>query len=267
MGLSRSALSHLDSAYNLFNKVTDHARAGKILVRVPPSVESIAGTERHLPVCTAYFVETAGAGTFGASEQQSAAAALGKCDSAFFLWPENQKRGGRAVGARRRHAPRLAAVIVVALDLCPRLPRCKNSPRPPSRSPQTFLAAQTNEGPSTWHNYTHVENFNVSINMGAVDYYQNGSGPAVLQEPHDDAGMYYQLPPQQHQPQLHHQQQQQQHVYHPGAPMEMSNSMYYGINGYSPGYGNINGYPMVQGAPSPEMLTPPAQPAGLMAQF
>lgn len=35
MGLSRSALSHLDSAHNLFTKVTDHARAGKILVRAP----------------------------------------------------------------------------------------------------------------------------------------------------------------------------------------------------------------------------------------
>lgn len=122
----------------------------------------------------------------------------------------------------------------------------------------TFLAAQTNEGPSSWHNYTHVENFNVSINMGVGDYYQNG-GPAVTQEPHGDVGMLYQLPP--HHPQQQHQQQQhhqpQQHAYHPGAPMEMSNSMYYNMNGYPPGYGNVGGYPMVQGAPSPEILTPP----------
>ena len=127
----------------------------------------------------------------------------------------------------------------------------------------TYLAAQTNEGPSTWHNYTHVENFNVSINMGVADYYQNG-GSTVSQELHGDAGVFYQLPPQQQQQpqqQQHHhhqqQQQQQQHDYHPGAPMEMSSSMYYSMNGYPPGYGSVSGYPMVQGAPSPEMLTPP----------
>jgi len=33
MALARSALLHLETAYNLFSKVSDHARAGKIIVR------------------------------------------------------------------------------------------------------------------------------------------------------------------------------------------------------------------------------------------
>lgn len=44
MGLARSALSHLESAYSLFTKVSDKARAGKILVRGLHDVKE----DRHL---------------------------------------------------------------------------------------------------------------------------------------------------------------------------------------------------------------------------
>ncbi|KJA18056.1 hypothetical protein HYPSUDRAFT_45638 [Hypholoma sublateritium FD-334 SS-4] len=244
MGLSRSALSHLDSAHNLFTKVTDHARAGKIL----PILSKLRDR--------AHMAQASSSLPLQPSESATRLSFYGpKIKSEV---DELSALGGvtRLVSRRSSSSPSMSASS----------PQLQKLVSPTLAESATFLVSQANEGPSTWHNYTHVENFNVSINMGVgvSDYYQNG-GPAVAQEPHGDVGMLYQIPPHEQQPQTHHhhhphhhqQQQQQQHVYHSGAPMEMSNSMYYSMNGYPPVYGTVNGYPMVQGAPSPEMLTPP----------
>lgn len=126
------------------------------------------------------------------------------------------------------------------------------------------MSAATNEGTSAsaaWQNYTHIQNFNVNINMN--DYYP-GSGLSVTPEPQGEVPMMYQMPGHV---------QQQQHLtqqYHAGMSMDMNSQVYYAANtGYPTGYGNGNGYSMAHA--SPELMTPPHDPQdswqNFMAQY
>lgn len=91
MGLSRSALSHLDSAYNLFTRVSDTARAGKILVS--SLVESLYPTLQKISLAHPSQTTRASCGC----TRKCGSLAKWNCDPALFLWPKDQKRSGRTV--------------------------------------------------------------------------------------------------------------------------------------------------------------------------
>ena len=97
-----------------------------------------------------------------------------------------------------------------------------SSPRVDS---QVYLTPPDSAMTSTsWQNYTHIQNFNVNINMND-GYYPQNSSPATP-VPQVDMSMLYQLPNHMHQPK-------------PGMQMEpMGSDMYYNYqqSQYSGGY-------------------------------
>lgn len=120
---------------------------------------------------------------------------------------------------------------------------------PPSNVPpdsQIFLSQpEPSTTPNSWQNYTHIQNFNVNINMG--EYYPN-SLPVTPDPSQNQGDMYlYQMP--QH---IQHQ-QQQPHV----VGMNMNAQQSYFAGGYGPGYGNGQYMPMSgQMTPASELTTP-----------
>ncbi|KAF9478291.1 hypothetical protein BDN70DRAFT_880170 [Pholiota conissans] len=225
MGLSRSALSHLDSAYNLFTRVSDHARAGKIL-----PILSKLRERAHMAQANSSFPmqpsETATRLSFYGPKIKS------EVDELSAL-------GGvtRLVARRSSLSPSHSASS----------PNSQNSVSPTIAEASVYMSTPTNEGTSTnaansWQNYTHIQNFNVNINM--ADYY-NPSGLSETPEPPAEVPMMYQMPAA-----GHVQQQQPSHQYHAGVPMD--NQVYYGAGGYQQaGYVNGNGFRY-----SPDMMTP-----------
>lgn len=119
---------------------------------------------------------------------------------------------------------------------------------PPLKEPNSYPPLPV-DNTNAWQNYTHIQNFNVNINVG--DPYAS-TYPATTPTPqHQDMPLIY----------PHHQlqsQTRQQHQYHHqqgggGVPLEVSGPEYYG-------YALSNGYStssMNQMIPSPEVTTPP----------
>ncbi|KAF8972630.1 hypothetical protein BDZ97DRAFT_1781980 [Flammula alnicola] len=185
MGLARSALSHLDSAYNLFSRVSDHARAGKILPILAKLRERahMALTNTSLPLQS----ETATRLSFYGPKIKSEVDELS------------------ALGGMTRLVAR----------------RSSSSPSPPQSSASPTIAEASSA-------YLPVPEGSSSTAWQTTRIYKISMPSHV---------------------------QQQQH--HSGMMMEVSSNQAYYANGYASGYGNVNGYPMTQVAPSPEMMTPP----------
>ncbi|PPQ94650.1 hypothetical protein CVT25_009381 [Psilocybe cyanescens] len=220
MGLARSALSHLDSAYNLFMRVQDHARAGKIIPILAKLRERAQMANSNLPLQP----ETATRLSFYGPKIKS------EVDELSTL-------GGmtRLVSRKSSGSPSVSA---------PSPPSQHSSPSNLSES-QIYLAnAPEPSSANAWQNYTHIQNFNVNINMG--DYYPNSTTP----DPQGDMSLLYQIP-------NHHVQQQQQQPHQgQGMPMDMSQQQQsYYSNAYH-AYGNGNQYMMPHMTSSPELTTP-----------
>ncbi|KAF8159767.1 fungal-specific transcription factor domain-containing protein [Crassisporium funariophilum] len=230
MGLARSALSHLESAYILFTKVSDHARAGKILPILHKLRErahqALANTSLPLQTETATRLSYYGPRIKSEVNELSTLGGL-----------------TRLVSRRSSSSPSLSA---------PSPPSQNSSPRAVAES-QQYLSPSDAVSGNNWQNYTHIQNFNVNINVG--DYYSN-SGPVTPisqapPPPPPEMSMLYQLP--------NHMQQQHQYT-------EMGQQEAY-YHGYASTY-NANGGYMMQ-------MVSPDQPAhdlqdswqNLMAQF
>ncbi|KAH9479634.1 putative transcriptional regulatory protein C1F7.11c [Psilocybe cubensis] len=216
MGLARSALSHLDSAYNLFTRVTDKARAGKIIPILAKLRERAQMANSNLPLQP----ENATRLSFYGPKIKS------EVDELSTL-------GGmtRLVSRKSSGSPSVSA---------PSPPSHHSSPSNLAES-QIYLANPPEQSnANAWQNYTHIQNFNVNINMG--DYYPNGA----TADPQGDMSLLYQIP--------NHSLQQQ--------PQSMSLDMNHGhhhqsyySNSYG-GYGNGNQFMMSHMTASPELTTP-----------
>jgi len=139
----------------------------------------------------------------------------------------------RLVARRSSSSPSVSA---------PSPPSQHSSPSNLSGEHQVFLPPQTEQLNSTaWHNYTHIQNFNVNINMGG-EYYP--SSMPVTPDPQDMASLY-QLP-------VHMQQQQQQ----PQQGLGMDMQQQYFTTSYGTSYSQGNLYAMSQMTASPEINSP-----------
>ncbi|KAF8801279.1 hypothetical protein BYT27DRAFT_7235766 [Phlegmacium glaucopus] len=202
MGLAPSALSHLESAFNLFSRVSDHARAGKII----PILQKLK-ERAHL----------ANDNIHPTNENATRLSYFGpKIKSEI---DELSTLGGvtRLVS---RGSP--SSSSSVASEASP--PTKHTSPSTRSDS-QVYLTPPDSSLSSTaWQNYTHIQNFNVNINLND-GYYPHTSSPATP-VPQGDMSMLYQLP--------NHMQQQSQ-----GMQMELSPDSYYSYqqqSNYNSGY-------------------------------
>ncbi|KAF4610477.1 hypothetical protein D9613_006768 [Agrocybe pediades] len=216
MGLARSALSHLDSAYKLFGRVSDRARAGKIIPILAKLRDRAHMANTSLPL---QQPETATRLSFFGPKIKS------EVDELSAL-------GGmtRLVARRSSSSPSTSA------------------PSPPSQhsspstlvEPQVYSQAEPSSSTS-WQNYTHIQNFNVNINMGG-EYYP--SSMPVTPDPQDLSSLY-QLPvhmQQQHQPQ--------------GMAVDMQ-PQYYGNPYGAAAYTNGTLYSMSQMTGSPDLNNSP----------
>jgi len=120
-----------------------------------------------------------------------------------------------------------------------------------TQSPQTYFSPH--DASASWQSYTHIQNFNVNINMNG-DFYPNGLPVTPTGVQGNEMSMPYQMPEQ-------GQMQHHQH-HHPSQSMDMGvgqDAYYASMNGYGSGYlnGNGNGYLMPQMVSTPEVTTPP----------
>ncbi|KDR67949.1 hypothetical protein GALMADRAFT_161257 [Galerina marginata CBS 339.88] len=220
MGLARSALSHLDSAYNLFTRVSDHARAGKIIPILSKLRERAHMANANLPLQSETATRLSFYGPKIKSEvDEQTVSALGGMT--------------RLISRRSPSSPSVSASSPVS-----------HHSSPPSNLPesQIYLPPPEAANSSSWQNYTHIQNFNVNINMSG-DYYPNSM--PVTPDPQNEMSLLYQMPPQQHQPQA----------------MDVNSQHPYFVGGYGSGYSNGNQYMMTQMS-SPDM-TSPTQPHDL----
>ncbi|KAF8899631.1 fungal-specific transcription factor domain-containing protein [Gymnopilus junonius] len=203
MALARSALSHLDSAYNLFTRVSDHSKAGKIIPILAKLRE-----KAHMANTNLTLHPESRSSLYGGSKIKS------EVDELSAL-------GGmtRLVSRRSSSSPSVAA----------------SSPSSQHSSPPSTVADSQSQillshpessspAPNAWQNYTHIQNFNVNINMG--DYYP--SSLPITPDPSQGDMYVYQMP--QHIQQQH----QQSHM-----SIDMSAEQSYFAGGYTgTGYGN-----------------------------
>lgn len=93
----------------------------------------------------------------------------------------------------------------------------------PSTNPQVYLTPP--ESSAAWQNYTHIQNFNVNINMNDGYYSHSHTSGPTTPVPQGDMSMLYQLP--------NHMQQHNQ-----GMQMEVASDAYYNYqqSHYSGGY-------------------------------
>ncbi|KAJ3515761.1 hypothetical protein NLJ89_g1555 [Agrocybe chaxingu] len=242
MALSRSALSHLDSAYNLFSRVSDHARAGKILPILHKLKDRAHMAQSNVTLPT--LSETATRLAFYGPKIKS------EVDELSAL-------GGmtRLVSRRSSSSPSVSAPS----------PTSQHSSPPIISESQVYLPQQEASSSSGWQNYTHIQNFNVNINMPG-EYYPTSMPvtPNSQQNTPPDITMLYQMPG--HMPTHHH-----QHPHHQtqSIPIDMGAHDAYYMNGYGPGYvnGNGGGYlpSHMQEGPSPHDLQDSWQ--NFMAQY
>jgi hypothetical protein len=198
MGLAPSALSHLESALNLFSRVSDHARAGKIIPILQKLRErAYVANGNILPQS-----ETADRLPYPGPKIKS------EIDELSTL-------GGMTRLVERRSPSSSASEASPGMK-----------PLSPRSNSQVYLSPDSSMTSTAWQNYTHIQNFNVNINM-SDGYYPHTSNPATP-VPQVDMSMLYQIP--------NHVQQPQQK---PGMQMEpMASDMYYNYqqSQYSGGY-------------------------------
>lgn len=290
MALSRSALSHLDSAYNLFQKVSDHVRAGKILV-------CILTLDRPIFLLTSIAQQPILAKLKERAQmaQQAPLAIPPPVESAtrlsFFsptIKSENVELsalGGmtRLVSRRPSSSPSVSSASPPSLTSNP-----SSSPTI-SESRHPFVVPSPSDVPHpSWPTYAHIQNLNVSINMSDA-FYANGlpvPAAAMADMVHQaDASLMYQMAPpphgvhqqqqqhshQQHQQHQHQHQQFPQHLHHPSHSPGPGHSMALEMQqhgqqhqtpffGHSFGGGGYNGGPYMMSTPSPEMMPPSHDP-------
>lgn len=226
MALAPSALSHLDSAYNLFARVSDHTRTGKILPILQKLRErarsTLSSAHQSLPSETATRLSFFGPKVKSEVDELSALGGM-----------------TRLVARRSPSSPLYTAPS----------PNPRNSRTPPPLKESNSYPAPPVDNTNSWQNYTHIQNFNVNINVG--DPYASAYPVTTPTPQHQDMPLIY----------PHHQlqsQTQQQHQYHHqqggGLPLEVTGPEYYG-------YALSNGYPTSsmhhQMISSPEVTTPP----------
>ncbi|PPQ65877.1 hypothetical protein CVT24_011208 [Panaeolus cyanescens] len=272
MRLARSALSHLESAYMLFTKVSDKTRAGKILPilaklreRAHQSLNDGSGLSGgHLTLPNEHSSRSSriksdpdeissalGGGTRLVSRRTSGSPSVAASSppsqhspppSTGFLGPDD----------RLFASPSLSG-SALSMGVNPGYSSHGSSSNSGSISGR---GPGRGESPGSWPNYTHIQNLNVNINM--ADAYYPSSSTGGLQQAQDT--MLYQMPGA-FPPIQHHQQQQQfQHSSHPQHMqmqmqqhqsqhqnpmlMDLGSDSYFTTGGYGVNYG-AGGYGMM----------------------
>ncbi|TFK39379.1 fungal-specific transcription factor domain-containing protein [Crucibulum laeve] len=211
MALAPSALSHLESAYHLFTRVSDNTRTGKIL----PILQKLK--ER---------AHSAQSGLHQASSQETATRL-----SYFGPTIKSEDRDElSALGGMTRLVSRKSPSSPPYSASSP--PSQPTSPIPLSQEPPQSYQAAMESASTAWQNYTHIQNFNVNINVNEFSGYPNVNTP-VQPQASDMSYMYN------NNTQVHAQQM---------LPMDPMQEYY--------GYPSA-GYAPMQMMPSPDGNTPP----------
>ncbi|KAF8998585.1 fungal-specific transcription factor domain-containing protein [Cyathus striatus] len=223
MALAPSALSHLESAYNLFARVSDRTRTGKIL----SILQNLSGV--HSPTSP----ETATRLSFFGPTIKSEVDELSALGGMTRLVSRKSPSSPTYTGSGSSPSPQ---------------PTSPSASQIEAQTP-TFQSAVADT--SAWQSYTHIQNFNVNINVGDYPPYSNGlmqqQQPAMDMNVNMGYNMYNMS--QTPQPQIHPQQQLHQQQQQNGFDMDT----YYGS------YSTTNAYMGMQipNAQSPEATTPP----------
>jgi hypothetical protein len=170
MGLAPSALSHLDSALSLFSRVSDHTRAGKII----PILQKL---RERAHIANGNII----------SQNESAARLSYSGPKVKSEIDELSTLGGMTrLVSRRSPSTSASETSFVAKHSSPSM----------RIDSQAFLTSP--DSSNAWQNYTHIQNFNVNINM-SDGYYPHTSSPPTP-APQVDMSMLYQLPNHMQQP-------------------------------------------------------------------
>ncbi|KAF9522689.1 fungal-specific transcription factor domain-containing protein [Crepidotus variabilis] len=328
MGLARSALSHLELAYNLFTRTSDTAKRSKVLPvlsklreRARSALSTVLATN-HTPDVANDRVNNASYFAPKIKSEVDELSALGgltrlvsrrtsSSSSPSASAPSPQSQASPSPTPLYQPPPNMnsRAIIPASMASSSSSPSMEHQQQMYHSTSSTVVSHNSsNSAPaeasptSSWstQNYTHIQNFNVSINMamGGIDspgeYYSNGHTPTTA-TPTDvngyrngysssDGGMLYSTP-QEHESSVarHHQHPQSQTLHssqrqYPPVqssntsssstaqngmmPIEMTTDPFYAMsNGYSGNISPSGGYGQIYNpGQTPMVLSPPEMP-------